>query len=205
MILRDRHWRNITFPLPPFVMPYSIISIDYIMGTECVDLWLCWSHRKTLFFGPNLRMPSENPVAGKAGWKNDLSIDPIRPEKWILPSHNLTNLVPTKHIMHLGLVPSNFLWPQLNVFHNKLECLLLSVTSTLIYHFQARLEPTLMWLHSNGRLPALPANIVPEWIGLTGHLQIYLLAWFDWCKIKMFQFLNYNHFRKLIEIWQFQI
>ncbi len=69
-------------------------------------------------------MPSENPLAGKAGWKNHLGIDPIQPEKWILPSHNLTNLVPTKHIMQLGLVPSNFLWPQLNVFHNKLECLI---------------------------------------------------------------------------------
>jgi hypothetical protein len=121
----------------------------------------------------------------------------------------LSDLVPIKHIIHPGLLLSNIYGQCKCICIVMLLCFLLSVSSTLVYHFHARLEPSRvephMWLHSNGRHPALPANIVPEWIGLTGHLQIYLLAWFDWCKIKMFQFLNYNHFRKLMEIWQFQI
>jgi hypothetical protein len=46
---------------------------------------------------------------------------------------------------------------------NKLECLQLPFTSTLVKYLWARLEPTrvepLIGLHSNGRLLALPRNI----------------------------------------------
>ncbi len=47
---------------------------------------------------------------------------------------------------------------------NKLGCLTLSKTSTLVQYLPTRLEPTkvelLKALHSNGRLPALPTNII---------------------------------------------
>jgi hypothetical protein len=77
---------------------------------------------------------------------------------------NLKNLFGQRlHFSLGGLFYKTFLRPQLLLYRNKLECLTLPFTSTLVQYLQARLEPTrvdhVMGLKWDGRLLAVFANI----------------------------------------------
>jgi hypothetical protein len=67
-----------------------------------------------------------------------------------------------------------------SVIVNKLECLPLTFTTTLVQYLQAKLELTrvepLIRLHCNGRLIALPANIGLRWKVSGKHSSVFCTA-----------------------------
>jgi hypothetical protein len=61
-------------------------------------------------------------------------------------------------------------------YHNKLECLSLSFTSTLVLYLQAKLEVAKVEPHSNGSLLVLSTNIRLgcKWLAVTNSLAYYV-------------------------------